>query len=95
MKLGVVLPQAEIGSDPIAIRDYVQAAEELGYAHLLVYEHVLSADPKHHQGMPPRYWEEDIYHEPFVLFGYLAAVTPPTWNLLPTSWSSGRVRRLW
>ena len=75
MKLGVVLPQAEIGSDPIAIRDYVQAAEELGYAHLLVYEHVLSADPKHHQGMPPRYWEEDIYHEPFVLFGYLAAVT--------------------
>ena len=44
MRVGVVFPQTEIGSDPAAVRDYVQAAEGLGYSHLIVYDHVLGAE---------------------------------------------------
>ena len=43
MRLGVVFPQTEIGSDPAVIRDYAQAAEGAGYDHLLVFDHVLGA----------------------------------------------------
>src|SRR5215467_8357090 len=50
MQIGVVFPQTEIGADPVAICDYVQAAENLGYAHLLVYDHVLGAEAQRHAG---------------------------------------------
>lgn len=51
MKLGAVFPQTEIGTDPVAIRDYVQAVEDLGYDYLLTYEHILGADPAdYHDG---------------------------------------------
>ena len=73
MEFGVVFPQTEIGSDPIAIRDYAQAAEALGYTHLVAYDHVLGASPRGDWG--PRYTEKDMFHEPLVLFGYLAAAT--------------------
>lgn len=43
MKLGVVFPQTEIGSDPVALRDFVQAVEGLGYDYILTYDHVLGA----------------------------------------------------
>ena len=76
MKFGAVFPTCEIGNDPIAIRDFAQTAEELGYAHILVYDHVLGAV---HADREPRltgpYTENDAFHEPFVLYGYLAAVT--------------------
>ncbi len=76
MEIGVVLPTCDLGSDPSAIRDYAHAAEELGYDHLLIYDHVLGAE---HQGRDPArsgpYDEGDAYHEPFVLFGYLAGTT--------------------
>lgn len=75
MQIGVVFPQLEIGNDPAAIRDYAQAAEEMGYAHLLAYDHVLGADIRHYPGWNGPYNHKDMFHEPFVLFGYLAAVT--------------------
>jgi probable F420-dependent oxidoreductase len=75
MHIGVVFPQIEIGSDPAAVRDYAQAAESLGYAHLLVYDHVLGADVRHYPGWNGPYNHQDMFHEPFVLFGYLAAIT--------------------
>lgn len=75
MNVGVVFPQTEIGPDPIAIRDYVQAAEGLGYSHLIVYDHVLGADTQFHQGWTGSYTSADMFHEPFVLFGYLAGIT--------------------
>jgi probable F420-dependent oxidoreductase len=74
MQLGVTFPQNEIGSDKIAIRDYAQAAEALGYKHLLVYDHILGADPTNRPGWT-RYTHQHMFHEPFVLFGYLAALT--------------------
>ncbi len=76
MKLGAIFPTTEIGSDPAAIRDWAQAAEQLGYSHVVVYDHVLGAV---HAGREPRllgpYSERDAFHEPFVLFGFLAGVT--------------------
>ena len=77
MKVGVVFPQTEIGSDPAVIRDYAQATEGAGYHHLLVFDHVLGGKLERFDklGRRPPYTDETPFHEPFVLFGYLAAVT--------------------
>ncbi len=76
MRIGVTFPQTEIGGDPFAVRDYAQAAEALGYDHLIAYDHVLGADPT---GRPPGwrgvYNHESMFHEPLVLFAYLGALT--------------------
>ncbi|MDR7482065.1 MAG: LLM class F420-dependent oxidoreductase [Armatimonadota bacterium] len=74
MRFGVVFPQTEIGTDPGAIRDFAQAVEEMGYDHLLAYDHVLGADVTDRPGWLG-YTSDDMFHEVFVLFGYLAAVT--------------------
>jgi probable F420-dependent oxidoreductase len=75
MQLGVVLPQTEIGGDPGAVRAYAEGAEGLGYAHLLAYDHVVGADPAVHKDWKGPYNIETTFHEPFVLFGFLAAAT--------------------
>jgi probable F420-dependent oxidoreductase len=75
MRLGVIFPQTEIGADPKAVRDYVQAAEEMGYDHLIVFDHVLGADTRYYADWQGPYTKEDMFHEPFVLYGYLAALT--------------------
>src|SRR5690348_14778540 len=75
MKFGAIFPQTEIGNDPLAIRDYAQAAEDLGYTHLLAYDHVLGAGLAHRPGWTGPYNSETPFHEVFVLFGYLAALT--------------------
>lgn len=74
MQIGVTFPQNEIGSDPKAIRRYAQEIEGMGYRHLLAYDHVLGADPAHRPGWQG-YTHKTMFHEPFVLFGYLAALT--------------------
>jgi probable F420-dependent oxidoreductase len=75
MRIGVVFPQTEIGSDPLIVRDYAQAAEALGYSHLLAYDHVLGADPDRPGGWTRPYNVDTLFHEPLVLFGYLAGLT--------------------
>lgn len=75
MRFGVVFPQTEIGADPMAIRDFARAAEELGYQHILAYDHVIGANPASRPGWRPPYTHQDMFHEPFVLFGYLAGLT--------------------
>lgn len=75
MKLGVVFPQTEIESSPTAIRDYAQAAEDLGYDYLLAYEHVLGANPERPGGWHGPYTHLHAFFEPFVLFSYLAGLT--------------------
>jgi probable F420-dependent oxidoreductase len=74
--VGVVFPQTEIGADPGGVRAFAQAAEELGYSHLLVYDHVLGADVGVRPEWSGPYTAEHQFHEIFVLFGYLAAVVP-------------------
>lgn len=75
MKVGVVFPQTEIGSDPVVIRVFAAAVEELGYSHVLAYDHVVGADPAGHPGWAGPYDVDSTFHEPFVLYGYLAAIT--------------------
>jgi probable F420-dependent oxidoreductase len=75
MKIGVVYPQTEYPSDPVAIRDYAQAAEGLGFTHLLTYDHVLGANPDRPGGWSGPYTHRDPFQESFVLFAYLAAIT--------------------
>jgi len=75
MRFGAILPQTEIGADPIAVRDFAQAAESLGYAHLATFEHVLGADTANRPNWSGAYNLRHLFHEPFVMFGYLAALT--------------------
>lgn len=75
MQIGVTFPQTEIGSDPAAIRDYAQAAEGSGYSHLLVFDHVLGVGTASRPDWNGPYTYQQMFHEPFVLFGYLAALT--------------------
>jgi probable F420-dependent oxidoreductase len=76
VKLGVVFPQTEIGADPGGVREFAQAAQELGYTHLLAYDHVLGADVSGRLDWPGPYRVEHQFHEIFVLFGYLAGIVP-------------------
>ena len=75
MHIGVVFPQVEIGADPGAIRDYAQAVEAMGYTHILTFDHVLGANPERPGGWKGPYTYRHSFHEPFVLFGFLAAAT--------------------
>jgi len=75
MQIGVVFPQTEIGADAGAIRAYAERVEQLGYRHLLAYDHVLGADRAVHTGWDRPYDVHTTFHEPLVLFGYLAALT--------------------
>jgi len=76
MKLGLVYPQIELGGDPQAVRTLGAGAEALGYDYLLAYDHVVGAE---HADREPALWgpytEKDPFHDPFVLFAYLAGMT--------------------
>jgi probable F420-dependent oxidoreductase len=75
MRIGVVFPQTEISADPGAVKDYAHAVEALGYAHISAYDHVLGANTASRPGQRFPYDHESNFHEPMVLFGYLAALT--------------------
>jgi probable F420-dependent oxidoreductase len=75
MRIGVVFPQTEIGADAGAARAYAQRVEELGFRHVLAYDHVVGADPEVHRGWQGPYDVSTTFHEPLVLFGYLAGIT--------------------
>jgi probable F420-dependent oxidoreductase len=75
VRIGVVFPQTEIGNDPAVIRDYAETAEGLGYSHLVAFDHVLGAGLEHRPNWRGAYDVDTPFHEPLVLFGYLAALT--------------------
>jgi probable F420-dependent oxidoreductase len=75
MQIGAVIPQTEIGGSVDDLRRYAQTVEQLGYRHALAYEHVVGADPSVHTGWSGPYDIDSTFHEPLVMFGYLAAVT--------------------
>lgn len=75
MRIGAVYPQTEFSNDPAAIRDYAQTVEGLGYTHILAYDHVLGANPDRPGGWSGPYTYRTSFQEPFVLFGFMAAVT--------------------
>jgi probable F420-dependent oxidoreductase len=76
MDIGVAYPKIELRGDPVAVGDFGRAVEDLGFAHILSYDHVLGA--VHDNRTPPLtgpYTEHDPFHDPFVMFGYLAGIT--------------------
>jgi len=75
MRIGVVFPQLESGTDPGAIRDYAQTVEELGYTHLVAYDHVLGADRSTRPDFRGPYDATSLFHEVFVLLSFVAACT--------------------
>ena len=75
MQIGVTFPQTEIGNDPIAIRDYAQAVEEMGYEHILAFDHVIGANTGSRPGWSGPYTHRHAFHEIFVLLAYLAGLT--------------------
>ncbi|TMJ59245.1 MAG: LLM class flavin-dependent oxidoreductase [Alphaproteobacteria bacterium] len=76
MKLGVALPIVDIGGEPATLREFVQAAEEIGYHGIAAPDHVLGANIASRRGWnQPRARSTDLYHDPFVLFGFLAGCT--------------------
>jgi probable F420-dependent oxidoreductase len=75
MEIGVAFPQVEIGTDPIVIRDFAQAVEGMGFRHISCIDHVLGARQANDVPWSASYTRDRQFHEPLVLFGFLAAVT--------------------
>ncbi len=75
MQIGALYPQTELPADPATVRQYAQTVEQLGYRHIVAYDHVLGADPEVHQGWDGPYDIDTTFHEPFVLYGFLAGIT--------------------
>jgi probable F420-dependent oxidoreductase len=75
MLLGAVFPQLEIGTDPDVVATYARTVEGLGYDHLVIFDHVLGADSNRPEGWTGPYDHRSMFHEPLVLYGYLAAIT--------------------
>jgi len=76
VKIGIIYPQVELGGNPQAVREFALAAEERGYEHFLAYDHVAGAS---HANRDPEltgpYTEKDMFHDPLVMFAYLAGIT--------------------
>jgi probable F420-dependent oxidoreductase len=72
---GIVFPQTEIGADPSALRDYTQTVEALGYEYLLIYDHVLGANPERPGGWKGPYTFREQFHEPLTLFAWMSGFT--------------------
>jgi probable F420-dependent oxidoreductase len=75
MRLGLIVPQQEIGPDPADVALWARTVEECGFSYINIYDHVLGADRSIRPDWGARYGLEDQFHEPFVLYGYLAALT--------------------
>lgn len=75
MRIGAIFPTKEIGNDPGGIRAWSQAVEEMGFSHILIYDHVLGANTANRPDWQGPYDLDDPFHEPFVTLGYLAAAT--------------------
>lgn len=73
MQLNAFFPTRDIGADPVKIREWAQAAEDLGYAYIEVPDHVFAATAR--DGWTPIYNEKDAFHETFVVLAFLAAIT--------------------
>ena len=75
MQVGVSIHTTEIGNDPIAIRDFVQAAEDMGYEHLTLIDHVIQSGKSVADDWRAFYTRENAFHEPLIFYAYVAALT--------------------
>jgi probable F420-dependent oxidoreductase len=75
MRIGVAIPQREIASDPVALSAFAAGVEELGYAHVLVFDHVVGAARDTRPDWDGPYDLSDPFHEPFMLLAWIASRT--------------------
>ncbi|NOG71768.1 LLM class F420-dependent oxidoreductase [Roseicella sp. DB1501] len=77
MRLGVMLPLVDIGGEPNAVRDLAGATEEFGYSNLGLPDHVLGVNAASRPDWGDRNTSADLFHDPFVCFGFLAGFCRP------------------
>lgn len=75
MKYGVFFSHPDLGNDPGFVREWATAIDEAGFDRVLAAEHVVGGHPDRAEGHQPIHTNAVPYHEPFVLFGFLAAMT--------------------
>ena len=75
MQVGVIFPQLDIGADPGPVREYAQGVEGLGFTHITAFDQVVGLDRTRFERWPYVHDHEDLFHEVFVLFGFLAGLT--------------------
>ena len=75
MKIGVVFPQTEIGNDPAVVAEWTRTAESLGFDHVIAFDHVLGANTASRPDWRGPYTSATPFHEPFVLFAFMASIT--------------------
>lgn len=75
MKIGVVFPHDTLEPDHGAIRAYAQAVEQMGFSHILSYDHVINANAASRPDWGTKYNLDSKFHEAFTLLSYIAAVT--------------------
>jgi probable F420-dependent oxidoreductase len=76
MQLGALVPFTDTGGDPSLVRDFAQSLEDLGYDFLEAPDHVLGANPGTDASTDTRRSiADDMFHDPFVLLGFLSAAT--------------------
>jgi probable F420-dependent oxidoreductase len=78
MRLGVMMPLTDIGGEPGVVREFAQAAEEIGYTNLGLPDHVLGVNVASRPDWGDRNTSADLFHDPFVCFGFLAGVCRPS-----------------
>jgi probable F420-dependent oxidoreductase len=77
VRVGVLYPSIEMDTDRGAVKAFIEAVDDLGFDHLLAWEHIFSHDPSQFDWVAPNpYTYEDPFPEPFVLFGFAAAIAP-------------------
>lgn len=74
MRIGAVYPQIEVGDDPGAAKAFAMAVEDLGYDHILAFDHVVGGNPAGN-AREHFYTNQHAFLEPLMCFAYMAAVT--------------------
>ncbi|MCP4308511.1 MAG: LLM class F420-dependent oxidoreductase [bacterium] len=75
VRLGVAIPQTDIGANPGVVGEFVREVESVGYRHVATYDHVLGANVAGRPDWQGPYTSAHTFHDTFVLFGFLAAIT--------------------
>ena len=76
MEIGIIFPQTELNAGRQDILQFSQRAEQLGFSHIFVADHVLGADPEVHEHVRGHnYTHKSIINEVFTTLGFMSAIT--------------------
>ena len=74
IRVGAIFPQTEMSTNPQEIVRYATGIEAMGFKHILAFDHVVGGSLQAYPRLEGRYTSDSLFHEVFVLFGFLAAV---------------------